>query len=93
VKEERFQFKKIDAFATEKSEGNPAGMIMLHPSEEITDEKMQQIAKELKGFVSETGFVFPESDEKFRLKYFPPKKKLILRTCDDCHPVRAFFEY
>ncbi len=76
MKEERFQFKKIDAFATEKSEGNPAGMIMLHPSEEITDEKMQQIAKELKGFVSETGFVFPESDEKFRLKYYSSEKEV-----------------
>lgn len=74
--EERFQFKKIDAFATENSDGNPAGMILLRPSDNITDEKMQQIAKELKGFVSETGFVFPESDEKFRLKYYSSEKEV-----------------
>jgi len=76
LKEERFQFKKIDAFATAKSDGNPAGMIMLRPSEKITEEKMLRIAKELKGFVSETGFVFPESDEKFRLKYYSSEKEV-----------------
>lgn len=54
----RYRFKKIDAFAEAGSSGNPAGYIRLSPGEEITDRDMQQIARELKGFVSEVGFLF-----------------------------------
>ena len=53
----RYRFKKIDAFATAGSSGNPAGYICLSPGEEIADREMQQIARELKGFVSEVGFL------------------------------------
>lgn len=54
----RYRFKKIDAFAVAGSSGNPAGYVRLSPGgEEITDRDMQQIARELKGFVSETGFL------------------------------------
>lgn len=47
-----FNFKKIDAFATESSTGNPAGYIRLAELADITTAEMQQIAKELKGFVN-----------------------------------------
>ncbi|WP_317065289.1 PhzF family phenazine biosynthesis protein [Methanoculleus caldifontis] len=53
----RYRFKKIDAFASGRSSGNPAGYIALFPDDEITDGDMQQIARELKGFVSEVGFL------------------------------------
>ncbi|MFA7199643.1 MAG: PhzF family phenazine biosynthesis protein [Methanoculleus sp.] len=53
----RYRFKKIDAFASAGSGGNPAGYVRLSPGEEIADDKMQRIARELKGFVSETGFL------------------------------------
>ena len=53
----RYRFKKIDAFAAAGSSGNPAGYVSLSPDDEITDREMQQIARELKGFVSETGFL------------------------------------
>lgn len=53
----RYQFKKIDAFAAAGSSGNPAGYIRLSPGEKIADEDMQRIARELKGFISEVGFL------------------------------------
>ncbi len=52
-----YRFKKIDAFASGRSSGNPAGYVALSPDDEITDEDMQRIARELKGFVSEVGFL------------------------------------
>ena len=42
-----FNFKKIDAFATINSEGNPAGYIKLDLKEEINEIEMQKLAKEL----------------------------------------------
>ncbi|MCT8337565.1 PhzF family phenazine biosynthesis protein [Methanoculleus sp. Afa-1] len=53
----RYRFKKIDAFASGGSSGNPAGYVSLLPDDEISDEDMQRIGRELKGFVSETGFL------------------------------------
>jgi len=53
----RYRFKKIDAFAAGSSSGNPAGYVRLSPGEEIADHEMQRIARELKGFVSEVGFL------------------------------------
>lgn len=53
----RYRFKKIDAFASGRSSGNPAGYVSLSPDDEIADEDMQRIARELKGFVSEVGFL------------------------------------
>ncbi|HOV15170.1 MAG TPA: PhzF family phenazine biosynthesis protein, partial [Spirochaetota bacterium] len=50
-----FKFKKIDAFATTGSTGNPAGYIWLDNEGDISGFEMQQIARELKGFVNEVG--------------------------------------
>ena len=52
----KLPFKKIDAFATNMSDGNPAGYINLENHVELTTEEMILIAKQLKGFVSEVGF-------------------------------------
>jgi PhzF family phenazine biosynthesis protein len=65
-----FQFKKIDAFATAKSDGNPAGYIRLNSFADITDSQMQRIAGELKGFVNEVGYVAQTSERSFSLKFF-----------------------
>lgn len=37
---------------------------------------MQQIAKELKGFVTEVGFIFKQSDNVFQLKYFSSEREV-----------------
>lgn len=64
-----FKFKKIDAFATVFSAGNPAGCIYLDRISDITDIEMQQIARELTGFVNEVVYLFPEQNS-YLLKYY-----------------------
>ena len=56
------RFKKIDAFAGSNSNGNPAAVIYLNSLDEISDSEKLQIAKELKGFISEVGFVSPSAN-------------------------------
>lgn len=71
-----FDFKKIDAFATVNSGGNPAGYIRLDTMEEISPDEMQRIAHELKGFVSEVGYICRESKDTFRLRYFSSEREV-----------------
>jgi PhzF family phenazine biosynthesis protein len=66
----KLQFKKIDAFATEKSDGNPAGYIYLNSLSDITTAEMQQIARELKGFVNEVGFIAQTAEKEFSLRFY-----------------------
>ncbi len=72
----RFPFKKIDAFATPQSEGNPAGYISLDSFSDISDNEMQQIARELKGFVSEVGYAVQVSDNGYELKYYSAEREV-----------------
>ena len=64
-----FPFKKLDAFSQGASSGNPAGYIYLENNAAIDETGMQKIAKELKGFVNEVGYLFPVADG-FRLKFY-----------------------
>jgi PhzF family phenazine biosynthesis protein len=57
-----FPFKKIDAFTSGKSAGNPAGCIYLSKTGDISEKEKQLIAKELKGYVNEVVYLFPEKD-------------------------------
>ncbi|KJS82128.1 MAG: phenazine biosynthesis protein PhzF [Peptococcaceae bacterium BICA1-8] len=72
----KFDFKKIDAFATSKSDGNPAGYIKLSSKDSINKDEMQRIAKELKGFVNEVGYIYRESDNTFSLKYYSSEREV-----------------
>jgi PhzF family phenazine biosynthesis protein len=69
-------FKKIDAFATATSSGNPAGVISLSRQNDITDQEMQRIARELKGCVSEVGCLWPNSDGTYGLRYFSSEREV-----------------
>lgn len=71
-----FNFKKIDAFATEKSDGNPAGYIHLVNLRDISEHEMLQIAKELKGFVNEVGYVAKTAEREFELRYFSAEREV-----------------
>lgn len=73
-----FPFKKLDAFTSGLSSGNPAGFIELSGVDEITDSEMQQIAYELKNLVSEVGFVFPSGEKgiDFMFRYFSCEKEV-----------------
>jgi PhzF family phenazine biosynthesis protein len=67
----RFRMKKIDAFTGEGSSGNPAGCVYLE--KEAPEEEMQQIARELKGYVNEVVYCLPlMSDTKamYSLRYY-----------------------
>jgi len=70
----KLAFKKIDAFASGGSAGNPAGAVYVGAGEKLEADAMQRIARELKGFVSETGFVFPDSP--LRLKYYSSEREV-----------------
>ncbi len=65
----RYAFKKIDAFAAGASRGNPAGCVFLESMNDITEEDMQRIARELKGFVSEVVYLAPSGNECL-LRYY-----------------------
>ncbi len=64
-----FPFKKIDAFTRGGSPGNPAACVYLNSAGDISEDEMQTIGRELKGYVSEVVFLFPGPDEIF-LKYY-----------------------
>ena len=70
------RFKKIDAFASKKSSGNPAAVVYLDSLEDLSDTEMGQIAKELQGFVSEVGYVSPGTDTDFQLRYFSAEREV-----------------
>jgi PhzF family phenazine biosynthesis protein len=78
---QRFRFKKIDAFIEGQSGGNPAGCIYLADQDALSVVEMQQIARELSGFVSEVVYVF--SDEGYTaLRYFSPEREMAF--CGHC---------
>jgi PhzF family phenazine biosynthesis protein len=71
-----FNFKKIDAFATNKSGGNPAGYISLNSENDITADEMLQIAQELKGFVNEVGYIHKTAASQFDLKFYSSEREV-----------------
>ena len=72
----RYAFKKIDAFATRESEGNPAAAICLDTDDDISVDEMQRIAEELEGFVSEVGYVRRLGETTFDLKYYSSEREV-----------------
>jgi PhzF family phenazine biosynthesis protein len=73
-----YNFKKIDAFAAKTSSGNPAGYILLDSPSEISNYEMLRIAKELKGFVNEVGYVSRVSEDTFNLKFYSSEREVDL---------------
>ncbi len=71
-----FKFKKIDAFATNNSQGNPAGYILLEDLKDVSEQEMLQIARELKGFVNEVGYVAQISEDAFELRYYSAEREV-----------------
>ena len=72
----KFKFKKMDAFASARSGGNPAGAVYLNSFDDITEQEMLRIARELKSFVSEVGYIAPAGRSKYRLRYFSSEKEV-----------------
>jgi PhzF family phenazine biosynthesis protein len=72
----QYRFKKIDAFATHNSSGNPAGYISLNSLQDISELEMLQIAKELIGFVNEVGYVAQIGETEFDLRYYSSEREV-----------------
>jgi PhzF family phenazine biosynthesis protein len=72
----KLRFKKIDAFASKYSSGNPAAVVYLDKLEELSENEKLQIAKELKGFVSEVGYVCPGTETDYELCYFSSEREV-----------------
>ncbi len=66
----RYRFYQVDAFTTEKFQGNPAGVVP--DAEGLTAAEMQMIARELNN--SETAFILPPDgpDHEIRVRFFTP---------------------
>lgn len=64
-----FIFEKLDVFTHNGSAGNPAGLVPMTPGDTLSEEEMQQLARELGGFVNETAFIREEPDG-FHMRFF-----------------------
>ena len=65
-----YNYKKIDAFTSEKSLGNPAACIYLEDTETLTNDEMLIIAKQHKGFVSEVVYCSKSNNSEYNLSYY-----------------------
>ena len=72
----KLRFKKIDAFASMYSSGNPAAVVYLDKLEELSEDEKLRIARELKGFVSEVGYVCPGTETDYELCYFSSEREV-----------------
>lgn len=66
----KYVYKKIDAFTSGASLGNPAACIYLSGDEVLTDEEMLAIAKQHKGFVSEMVYCSMTQGTDIKLIYY-----------------------
>jgi len=66
----KYQIYQVDAFTKTKLAGNPAGVVT--NADDLTDQQMQQIARELNN--SETAFICQPStkDADIRIRFFTP---------------------
>lgn len=65
-----FDYRKIDAFASAGSEGNPAACIYIDGNQTLTEGEMQKIAKQHKGFVSEVVYCSTGVQGEYKLTYY-----------------------
>jgi PhzF family phenazine biosynthesis protein len=72
---QRYRFKKIDAFVSGRSTGNPAGCVYLPGEDALSAEGMQQIARELAGIVNEVVYLYPD-DGHTGLRYFSAEREV-----------------
>ena len=66
----RYPYKKINAFTSRSSTGNPAACLYLEKGQALSAEDMLAVAREHAGFVSEVVFCTPVEDAHFRLRYY-----------------------
>jgi len=65
-----FEYRKIDAFTSGNSLGNPAACLYLTEEEILTEAEMLSIAQQHKGFVSEVIYCLCKIKSAFNLTYY-----------------------
>lgn len=63
------KYKKLDAFTSRSSLGNPAACLYLGSDQTLNEDEMQNIAKQHKGFVSEVVYC-KQNNDGFDLTYY-----------------------
>lgn len=64
------KYKKVDAFTSELSFGNPAACLYLDEGQTLTDAQMLEAAKQHKGFVSEVVYCKSKGSSSYELTYY-----------------------
>jgi len=74
----RLRFKKIDAFAQGRAQGNPTGAVYLERDDKLEEGQMVRLARELAGYVSEVAYVQPVRKEgiDYRLTYYSAEREV-----------------
>ncbi len=65
-----YLYRKIDAFTSGTSLGNPAACFYLENAHDLSVAEMLEIAKRHKGFVSEVVYCVPWDENSFQLTYY-----------------------
>lgn len=65
-----YPYKKINAFTSASSTGNPAACLYLKKGQTLSAVDMLAVAKEHKGFVSEVVYCSPLGESHYRLRYY-----------------------
>lgn len=65
----KYKYKKVDAFTSGKSKGNPAAFMLLG-NETFSDSKCLDVAKEHAGFICEFVFVNDSDKAELKLSYY-----------------------
>lgn len=65
-----YPYKKINAFTSHFSSGNPAACLYLEKGQTLSADSMLAVAREHEGFVSEVVFCTPAEDAHYQLRYY-----------------------
>ncbi len=65
-----YRYKKIDAFTSGDSLGNPAACLYLRPDERLDEDQMLDIARRHQGFVSEVVYCTTDDDGGIHLTFY-----------------------
>lgn len=71
-----YDYKKVDAFTSKDSLGNPAACIYLSAEQSLTEAEMLSVAKQHKGFVSEVVYCTAKSGADFELVYYSSEREV-----------------
>ena len=66
----KYDYKKVDAFTSDNSLGNPSACVYLKDGQTLTEDEMLSIAKQHKGFVSEVVYCSNKNHSDYDFVYY-----------------------